>query len=77
MGLINRAQRLVPRTLQKEARFHIGDILLLRRGKQPEGSKFEARMWLEPFQLISVERTRYVLKDATGRKSRKPVHFRH
>ena len=54
LALINRAERFVPRTFQKEAHYQIGDIVLLRRGKQPEGSKFEARMWLGPLKVISV-----------------------
>ncbi len=55
MGLISRAERLVPRILQKEAHYQIGDMVLLRCGRQPEGSKSEARMWLGPFKVISVE----------------------
>ena len=54
----------------------VGDRVLLRRDKQPEGSKFEARTLLGPFNVISVEHPRYVLENAPGRKSRKPVHFR-
>ncbi len=70
MALINRAERLVPRTLENEARYQIGDMVLLRNGKRPEGSKFEARMWLGPFKVISVEHPRYILENAPGRKSR-------
>ena len=77
LALINRAERLLPRTLQKEAQYQIGDRVLLRRGKRPDGSKFEARTWLGPFNVISVEHPHYVLEIAQGRKSRKPVHFRH
>ena len=44
LALINRAERLIPRTLQTEAHDQIGDRVLLRRGKKPEGPKFEARM---------------------------------
>ncbi len=75
MALINRAERLVPRILQNKAHYQIGDMVLLRRGRQAEGSKFEARMWLGPFKVISVAHPRYVLENAPGRKSRKPVHF--
>ena len=76
LALINRAERLVPRPLQEEAHYQIGDRVLLRRGKQPEGSRFEARMWLGPFKLISDEHSLYVLENAPERKPRKPVHFR-
>ncbi len=76
LELINRAERLLPCTLQKEAHYQIGDRLLLRRGKQQEGSKFEKRMWLGPFKVISVEQPRYVLENAPGRNSRKPVYCR-
>ena len=76
LALTKRTERLVPRTFQKEARYQIGDRVLLRRGKEPEGSKFEARMWLGPFNVISVEQPRYLLEIAPGRKSRKSVHFR-
>ena len=55
LALTNRAERLVPRTLQKEMHYQIVDRVLLRRGRQPEGSRFEARMWLGPFKVISVE----------------------
>ncbi len=44
LALINRAERLVPRTSQKEMRYQIGEMVLLRRGEQPEGPKFPARM---------------------------------
>ena len=76
LSLINRAERLVPRTLQKEVHYQIGDRVLLRRGKQPVGSKFEARMWLALFKVLSVEHPRYVLENAPGRRSRKFVLLR-
>ncbi len=76
LTLINRAERLVPRILQKEADYRVSDRVLLRCGKEPEGSKFGAKMWLGPFKAISVEHHRYVLENAPGRKSRKPVPFR-
>ncbi len=50
--------------------------MLLRRGKPPEGSKFEARMWLGPFKVIFLEQPSNGLGNAPGRKSMKPVHFR-
>ncbi len=53
LALINRAERLVPCTLQKEAHYQIGKRVLLRPGKQPGGSKFEARMWLGLFEVTS------------------------
>ncbi len=62
LALINRAERLVPRTLQNEAHYRIGDMVLLRCAKHPEGSKFEARMWLGRFKVTSVEHPRYVLE---------------
>ncbi len=76
LALINLAERLVPRSLQKEAHCQVGDKVLLRCGKKPEGSKFETRMWMGPFKVISVEHPRYMLENAPGRKSSKPVHFR-
>ncbi len=76
LALINLAERLVPRSLQKEAHNQIGYRVQLRRGKQPEGSKFEARMWVGSFRVISVAHLHYVLENAPGRKTRKPVHFR-
>ena len=33
-------------------------------------------MWLGPFKVISVEQPRYVLENAPGRNSRKPVYCR-
>ncbi len=76
LALINRAEHLARRTFQKEAHDQICDSVLLRRGKLPEGSKFEARMCLSPFKVISVEHSRYVLEKDLGRKSRKTMHFR-
>ncbi len=76
LTLINRAESLAPCTLQKEALSQIDDRVLLRRGKQPEGSKLEARMWLGPFKVISAAHPRYVFENAPRRKSRKPVHSR-
>ncbi len=66
---------MVPRGIQKEAHCRIGDMVLLRRGKQPEGSKFEARMCLGHFKVISVEQPSYGLGNAPGEKYRKPVHL--
>ena len=76
LALTNRAELLVPRTFPKEARYQIGSRVLLRSGKQSEGPIFEARMWLGPYKVISVEHPRYVLENAPGRKSRKPLQFR-
>ncbi len=76
MALINRAERLVPRTMHREERHRIGDLVLLRRGNQPEGSKFQALMWLGPFKVISTYHPRHGLENALGRRSRKPVYFR-
>ncbi len=36
--LINRAVRLVPRSLRKEPHYQVGDRVLLRHDKKPEGS---------------------------------------
>ena len=49
---------------------------MLRKGNQPKGSKFEARMWLGPYKVRTVQHPRYELEDAPGRRSRKPVHVR-
>ena len=76
LALINSAERLATRSFQKEAHYQIGDRVLLRCGKQPEGSKYEARMWLTPFKVTSVGHPRHVLENAPGRKSGKSVHFR-
>ncbi len=64
MASINLVERIVPCTLQNEVRYQIGDMVLLRHGKQPEGSNFEARTWLGPFKVISVEHARYALVNA-------------
>ncbi len=76
MTLINLVARLVPRAIGKEARYKIGDMVVFRCGKQPEGSEFEARIWLDHFKVISVEHPSYGLGNDAGRKSRKTVHFR-
>ncbi len=76
LALINRAECLARHTLQEEASHQNGDMVLLRRGKQPEGSNFVARMCQDPFKVISVEHSRYLLEKAPVRKSGKPVHFR-
>ena len=76
MALINRAERLVPRTVHRDRRYEIGDMVFLRRGSLPVGSKFQACMWLGPYKLISAHHPRYVLENTPGRKSRKPVHVR-
>ncbi len=73
LELINRAERLVPRTFQKEPNYQVGDRVILRRGEQSEGSNFEARMWLGPSKVIAVENPRYMLENAPGRKSRNPA----
>ncbi len=77
MPLINRAESYVARILQNKAYYQIGDVVLLRRGRLPERYKFEARMCLCPFKVISVEHPCYMLEKAPGRKYRKPVHVRH
>ena len=41
-------ERVVPRMVIEEQKLNTGDLILLRRGNQPKGSKFEARMWLGP-----------------------------
>ncbi len=68
--LINCAKRLVPRTVHRETRYEIGDMVL------PVGSKFQARMWLGSYKVICAYHPRYGLENASGRKSRIPVHFR-
>ncbi len=37
-----------PRTVHGDTHYQLGDMVLLRRGRLPEGSKFQARMWLGP-----------------------------
>ena len=76
IALAARAERVVPRMVTEEQKFKTGDWVLLRRGNQPKGSKFEARMWLEPYQVNTVQYPRYELENAPGRRSRKPVHVR-
>ncbi len=76
MAYINRAKRYVSRILQNEMHYEIGDMVLLRRGRQPKGSKFEAKMWVCPFEVMSVKHPRYVLKNALGRNSTKHVLFK-
>ncbi len=48
MALINCAERLVPHTIHGDTRYQIDDMVLLRRGRLPEGSKFQARICLGP-----------------------------
>ncbi len=76
MALVNHAERLVSSTVHGDYRYLIGDMVLLRHGRQPERSKFQARMWLGPYKFISAHHCRYVLEYAPGRKSRTPVHCR-
>ena len=76
IALAARAERLVPQMVTEEQKFKIGDWVLSRRGNQPEGSKFEARMWLGPYKVRAVQHPRYELENAPGRRSRKPVHVR-
>ena len=76
MALIYGAERMVPRIFHGDTRYQIGDMVLLRRGRLPEGSKFQARMWLGPYKVISAHHPRYVSQNSLGRESRKSVHFR-
>ena len=57
-----RARRVVPRMKTEEQKFITGDWVLLRRGKQPKGSKFEARMLLGPYKVRTVQHQRYELE---------------
>ncbi len=60
MALINSAERLVPHTVHGDTRYQIGAMVLLRRGRLPEGSKFQARMWQGPYQVISAHHPCYI-----------------
>ena len=59
LALINRVEGLVPRTLQKGARYQIGEMVLLRRGKKPDGPEFQARTWLGTYKIGSVQHPIY------------------
>ena len=76
IALAARAERVVPRMVTEEQKFKTGDWVLLRRGNQPKGSKFEARMWLGPYKVRTVQHPHYELENEPGRRSRKPVHVR-
>ena len=47
---------------------------MLRRGNQPKYSRFDARMWIGPYKVGTVQHSRYELENSPGRRSRKPVH---
>ena len=64
MALINRAERLMLRTVHGDTCYQIGDMVLLRRGRLPEGSKFQARMWLGPCKVISAHHPRFELENS-------------
>ncbi len=74
--LIYRAESLVPRTVFGSTRYQIGDMVFLRHGRLPQGSKFQARMWLGSYEVIYAYRPYYLLGNASRRNSRKLVHFR-
>ena len=76
MALLNFAEPLVPRSVHGDIRYQIGDMVLLRRGRLSEGSKFQAHMWLGPYKVTSAHQPVYVLENAPERKSRKTAHFR-
>ncbi len=76
MALIYLAEHLVLRIIHREEWHQIGDLVLLRHDNEPEGSKFQAPMWLGPFKVISTDDPRYGLETARGKSSRKPIHFR-
>ncbi len=75
-ALINRAVHLLPCTPHDEVRYQVSELVLLSPDKQSEGRKFQARMCLGSFKVISVEYLHYVLGNAPGKKSRKHVHLR-
>ena len=55
IALAARAERVVSRMVTEEQKFKTGDWVLLGRENQPKGSKFEARMWLEPYNVRTVQ----------------------
>ncbi len=73
----NRAECLLPPTLQKGARRQIEPIVLLKRGKKPKGPKFQACMWLDLFKTAYMQRIWYGLENATVSIPRRLVDFRH
>ena len=54
----------------------MGDLVLLRRGNQPEGLRFEARMWQVPNKVSSVQQPLYELENAPVRRFQKLIHVR-
>ena len=59
LALIYRAERSVPCSFQKAAGYQIGDMVLRRHGKQPDGPVFQTRMCLDPFRAVSVRHLRH------------------
>ena len=49
-ALINRAERLVPRTVHGNTHCKIGGMVLLRRGRLPEVSKFQSSHMARPLE---------------------------
>ena len=61
MALAARAGRVVPWMVVEEQKFKTGDWVLLRRGNQTKFSKFEARIWLGPCKVRTVQQPHYEL----------------
>ena len=77
IALAARAERVVSRMVTEEQKFKTGDWVLLGRGNQPKLSKFEAQMWMEPYNVRTVMHPPYEYENSPGRRSRKPVRVRH
>ena len=55
IALSEHAERAVRRMVKGEQKLKTGDWVLLRKRKQPKGFKFEARMWLGPYKVRTVQ----------------------
>lgn len=71
-----RAARLIPVSSPSEPTFKVGDLVLLRRGKNITGPKLLKSDWSGLFTVKKEKHPQYLLEQDNGRQSRKPVHAR-
>ena len=68
-----RASRIVAKASPAEDNFKVGDMVLMRRGKNTKGAKLLRQDWSGPFMVKKVNHPRYILENENQRKSRKPI----
>ena len=71
-----RATRLIPVSSPSEPTFKVGDLVLVRRGKNTGGPKLLKHDWSGPFRVRKEDHPRYILEQEDNRRSRKPIHVR-